>query len=298
MDALIQLLEQHNVPYRLAGQDKHVSKQGWIGMPCPWCGGGGFYFGIRPGSGKANCWKCGGRSASAGLALLCGVTDREAQKALGHRVGPAEPRKAHQGVLQRPKGVGPLLPAHRRYLEGRGFDPDELVRIWKIGGIGPEGKLKWRIFIPIFDSRGREVSWTSRTIGPSGRRYHSAGEQQEAVPHKDLLYGGHLARQSVVIVEGPIDAWAIGPGAVATCGTSVTPAQVAAMLEYPVRIVCFDSTDEAQERAGRLCSKLSMFAGQTENVLLETGDDAADADRDEIEELRSKYLGLVGIGES
>jgi hypothetical protein len=247
---------------------------------------------------RANCWKCGGRNAAAAIALLCRVSEREAAAAIGSGRRVIEPQSEAVGVLRRPTGVAELLPPHRRYLEGRGFDPDVIASTWGVQGLGPQAKLKWRLYIPIFDRNGREVSWTTRSISTSAeRRYRSASEDEEAVPHKSLLYGAHLAGRAIVIVEGPIDAWAIGPGAVATCGLSYSPAQFAAMCEYPVRVVCFDSTPDAQERADKLCSRLSVLAGQTENVMLETGDDAADADADEVEELRRRYLCNDAIGE-
>jgi len=194
------------------------------------------------------------------------------------------------GVLKRPHGVGDFLEAHTSYLKKRGFDIEYLKSIWSIQAIGPALKLPWRLFIPIFDERGREVSWTTRAVGNVESRYISASPEEEEIPHKTLLYGAHLAGSSIVVVEGPTDAWAIGRGCVATCGVGYSPEQFIKMSKYVHRIICFDSSDEAQERAEVLCRELSIFPGETENILLETGKDPAEADPEEIEDLRERYL--------
>ena len=110
------------------------------------------------------------------------------------------------------------------------------------------------------------------------------------MPHKSVLYGADHARHAVVVCEGPIDCWAIGPGAVATLGTAYTQAQALALARYPVRAVCYDAEPDAQRRAARLCQTLAAFDGTTVNVVLETGKDAAAASKAEVAELRKRYL--------
>jgi hypothetical protein len=207
----------------------------------------------------------------------------------GHLFEPdAEDEKL--GTLELPKGIVDLLPVHKKYLQRRGFDPDELARIWGVQGIGMAAKLSWRIFIPIHDDRGRVVSWTTRQLHNDGIRYQSASNEQEEKNLKTLLYGEHLTRDVIVIVEGPMDAWAIGPGAVATLGIAYTQTQLCKLSRFTQRVVCFDATEDAQDRADALCAQLAAFPGSTENVCLETGDDPADADPAEIAELRQQFL--------
>lgn len=194
-----------------------------------------------------------------------------------------------RGKLELPKGVGPLVKAHRRYLtEQRGFDPDKLVKLWGIGGIAMATQLSWRIFIPIH-YRGQVVSWTTRSIGGVGLRYVSARADQEAINHKTLLYGEDYVRHGVIVHEGTTDAWAVGPGAVATCGTGFTRAQVRRISKYPVRAICFDNVPEAQERARELCDLLTPFDGETCNVVLDAKD-AATAPKRDLRRLRKEFL--------
>src|SRR5690606_24557431 len=195
-----------------------------------------------------------------------------------------------RGILKIPDRVSDLLPQHEQYLNRRGFDPDVIRRLWGVKGIGLAQKLQWRLFIPIHDIRGRVVSWTTRSIGNHSLRYISASDDEEEIPHKTILYGAQHAQHVIFINEGPLDAWAIGPGAIATCGTGYSTEQMARMTKYPVRVVCFDSQPDAQRRADQLCRELSMYPGHTENVLLESGEDPASAHPDEIKELREKFL--------
>jgi hypothetical protein len=192
------------------------------------------------------------------------------------------------GKLKLPTGVGEPQPAHRKYLQQRGFNPFQIEKIWRIAGIGLAAELSWRIYIPIY-YKGQTVSWTTRSISDKTTRYISAKPEQESFPHKQLLYGEDYARHGIIIHEGPIDVWATGPGAVATFGLNYSQAQVVRMAQYPIRAICFDSNREAQKVAGKLCDELSVFPGETYNVELDA-EDAASAPPGEIVKLRRRFL--------
>lgn len=188
-----------------------------------------------------------------------------------------------------PRGRGKLLRAHRDYIRSRNLNPKTIVKLWGVEGIGMAPRLSWRIFIPIHFGN-QIVSWTTRSIGKGGRRYWSASEEEEAIPHKTILYGEQYVRHSIVIVEGPLDVWAIGPGTVGTCGTGWSKEQLARASKYPIRAICFDAESEAQKRAERLCRELSVFPGETFNILLETGDDPSSAKKKEVQSIRRRFL--------
>jgi hypothetical protein len=121
--------------------------------------------------------------------------------------------------------------------------------------------------------RGAQVSWTTRAIGDRvEQRYISASAEEESVNIKHCVYGRDLCHHSVVIVEGPADAWAVGPGAGALFGTAFSQAQVNSLIDIPHRIVCFDSSPDAQARAEELAHQLSCFPGVTENAILDAKD--------------------------
>lgn len=283
-----EILSRAGVRYFAEGQHHHC-RPGWIQLDCPFCGRGSqkYHMGYSLRGNFMNCWKCGSHSLQETVAHLLNISFREAKKLteeIDHQKVIIEDKR---GTLELPKGRGPLLEPHTRYLERRGFDPDEIVRLWDVQGIGVALRLKWRLFIPI-KFRGRTVSWTTRAVRDDVElRYISASEEQEEINHKSLLYGEDYARNAIVIVEGPFDVWAIGPGCVGTCGTGYSRAQVNRMAKFPFRAICFDNdeTKTAQRRARQLADLLAVFPGETVIVTLDAKD-AAEATRKEIRQLR------------
>jgi len=283
------LLSELKIPHRTSGHE-HV-RDGWVGIDCPWCsqGLGRYRLGINLSRGYANCWKCGSKRL---VDVLIAVTDLSAGEVLRllSDVGWERVKRTEvKGRLLLPSGLGDLGPIHRRYLRQRGFDPDVIASLWGIRGIGLSDTFSWRIWIPI-TRFGEVVSWTSRSIGERAVRYVTAKPEEESVPAKHVLYGADLARHAIIICEGPLDAWAVGPGGVATLGLAFTRHQVVEMGRFPVRVVCFDSESDAQDRAGELAKMLKMLPGDTFVAELESGKDAASADPEELRDLRKRYL--------
>jgi hypothetical protein len=286
---LLDFLREHRVPYREHGDHHHVS-DGWAGIDCPECSpdSGRFRLGINLSHLYATCWTCGFQPLAPTLAGLTGLHPTKVKELLGGLVHTRDdgPKR---GRLRLPKGVGPLLEIHKRYLRQRGFDPDVLAKVWGVQGIGLHPTLAWRLLIPI-TCRGEVVSWTTRGLTEDGKRYVNARPEEEAVPAKSLLFGGDLARHAVIVVEGPFDAMRIGPGAVATMGLACTREQVLWLSRFPVRAVCFDSEPLAQRQAIQLCNDLSCFPpGQTYHVEI-TSHDPGEATEAEVQELRRRFL--------
>ena len=286
------LIEQllTNAGIQTVDEDHHHGRSGWKNLDCPYCGQGTnkFHMGLNLSGLYVNCWKCGQHRLVDTLIEL-GVPKREAWQAYKTTKPPQDVYKPVQrGSLCLPKSDAIGTP-HRRYLKLRGFDPAEIVRLWQVTGIRFTPGLEWRLLIPIH-YHGEVVSWTTRATTRTKLRYKSASPKQESMNHKHLLYGEDYCRHAVIVHEGPLDVWATGPGAVATCGTSWTQAQVLKIAKYPVRVVCYDTSTAAQKRARELCDLLEVYPGNTFNVLLESGEDSADADPAEIEQLRNEFL--------
>lgn len=267
----LEFLELQNVETTTSG---HHSRTGWVQFDCPFCDDGAdkSHMGYNVEKNYVNCWKCGGHRLVDAVARIAGVDRSEAYKLIDRKPGPAAAgaglNAEPAGTLTMPFKTGQLRPPQRKYLERRGFDPDELVERWGIAGIGPEApKYALRIFIPITYQR-RVVSWTTRAISDSVTlRYKSAKRAWESINHKRILYGLDLVgSHSVAVVEGPLDAWAIGPGTLGTFGTGFTSAQIRLIAEFPLRVLCFDNEAEAQKRAKWLAEQLSVFPGETYNV--------------------------------
>jgi len=265
------LLDELKVAYLESGSSH--CRPGWIQLrDCVFCSSTNYHLGYRLGSRYTNCWRCGFHPAYVTLQRLGASKAILGQFWKGLEHEHVAPREAVRGKLIEPKGRGPLKRIHKEYLCGRGYKPEQVQGMWEIEGIGIAGRLGWRIYIPIY-YQNRRVSWTTRAVGSDvAQRYISAGAEEEAVNHKRILYGLDYCAQSVVICEGPLDVWKVGPGSVGVFGTSYTPAQVRLLSGIPFRFVCFDSSKEAQREARKLAGELAVFPGRTENVILDAKD--------------------------
>lgn len=243
-----------------------------------------------------HCWACGPFSrwdvlrecvpslSNKSLMEILKQVQTKQQSELFQQTSAYKPKRKNLIV---PDGLGPLRAAHKRYLRGRGFDPKQIASLWKVQGIGIAVRLSWRIWIPVL-YQGRPVSWLTRSVSDRhSSRYMSASSSDEILDHKKLLYGVDYCFTRIVVHEGPLDAWATGPGATATMGTAISQEQVHAIARFPLRIICFDNEPDAQKRANKLVDELSVFPGETFNVRLTSGKDAASCHKSEIRELRT-----------
>ncbi len=282
----LDILKEYNITYIEGGTHRHV-RSGYIGLDCPFCGTlGKYHMGYNVQHGFCACWHCGSHSPVKVLRALTGRAFA-ACKHLMQQVSVRHDFKkvVHSGTFKAPVGIGPLKSQHRRYLQNRGLDPQKMVNLWGVQGISIAARYSWSIWIPICQY-GRQVSWTTRSIGKNPpRRYTHADPSQEMVPIKQLLFGEDYCRHSIIVCEGPFDVFRIGPGAVATMGTVYTREQMLKIAKYPERAICFDNEPAAQRMAQRLVSELTMFPGNTYNIVLSSGD-PGEAIQEEIDLLR------------
>lgn len=287
----IELLEQQRIPYE--GESHRHGRQGWVQIDCPFCGPGSgkFHLGFNLAHGYLNCWRCGPHNLFEVVALLLD-SKQEAYRFVSQleKVSPKRDGvqfKRRDVVL--PFNPAALLPVHLKYLRSRGFNPAKIERLWGVQGIGLEARLAWRLFIPVL-RQAKLVTWTTRSVSDTAAlRYVSAAADQEILSIKSLLYGADYARHTIIVCEGPLDAWKVGPGAVALCGVNYSMAQVAEIVRYPRRVICFDNELAAQRRAADLTDLIAPFDGQTWNVTLDAKDPAS-ATLKEIKALRSSFL--------
>lgn len=281
------LLNDLRVP--VAPEHHHHTRHGWVQFDCPFCSPGTqrWRMGYSIERGSINCWFCGRHRLWETLKALGVPYAKIKDTARGLR-GEWVPEEEHEGTYTEPGLLGPLQAAHRDYLRGRGFDPDELERLWELQGTALHPRLPFRIFAPIL-SRGRRVSWTSRSLQDTGQRWLSAKAHEEAIPAGKLIYGIDYCRNVIFIVEGPSDVWRIGPGAGGVLGVATTNAQIARLVRFPVRVVVYDTSADAQRRAANMAALLGNYPGETYNVELDAADPGS-ASPAEIRKLRESFL--------
>lgn len=272
------ICEQHGIPYWTEGYKQ--CGPGWIQLDCPFCiGNVGPHLGYNEEKGYFNCWRCGGHGVVQSLSAILKIT-YSAAKAMASERTTSSPGVSRVRVRVRreckwPVGTGDIKSIHRKYLIRRGFDPDKIEKTWGIRGTGPIGPYKFRVIAPIFHPDGRMISFTGRDVtGRSALRYKACSMEREAENHKDHLYGLWLVKHDwVVVVEGPADAWRLGPGAVATFGIAYRPAQMAKMRTFKRRFILFDHGDpQARKQSKKITAELSIFHGRTWTVDIQDKD--------------------------
>ncbi len=284
------ILQQFNV--QTAPEGHHHRTSYFEQVDCPWCSphSGRWRLGLAKNGRTAKCWTCGSHYILDTLVEITNQPKYVIKELLKGITGVFEQKKLKQrGKLVLPEGLGPLLPIHKKYLANRGFDWKQLEYVWGLQGIGINPVVGWRIFIPVI-YKERTVSWTARALTDDLKtRYWNAKHDQEEISQKEILFGIDLVQHAVIVCEGPFDAMRIGPGAVSTMGIAYTKSQLKQMVDFPIRVICFDTEPDAQKRAIDLCEKLNSFPGKTINVALDSKDPGC-ASKKEIRELRKRFL--------
>lgn len=266
-----EILNRYRIP-RAPDSHHHVTT-GFVQIDCPFCSKGSerWRMGYSLAGRFFTCWKCGSHRLLETLSELTGEPFRVCRRWLDDLPIEQTRKEILEGKLVIPKGVGPLLPIHRKYLKGRKFDPEELQALWGIKGIGQAGRLAWRLWLPLA-SNGEICSWSTRSVSRGKIRYINARPEEERWPAKTMLMGLDYVRHAIVVHEGWFDAYRTGPGAVATMGLVVTKDQVLAISRIPIRVICFDNEDQAQLRAEKLCRQLEVFPGSTYRIRIDSHD--------------------------
>lgn len=252
----------------------HHCSTGWIQTHCPFCSpGSGYHLGYNLQKGNWSCWRCGPHKTWDVLTAMLGGT---AAAALAWRKYRGEPervlhtKKPRRRTVWTPPGMRPLGRRHLRYLRGRWFDPDKLVKEWDLTGTehlsGP--KWNWRITFPIRTQDGRVVAYGGRAI-VDGRKpkYRLPSDAQIAASPQSLLYGiDRVKGDSIVVVEGPSDVWRLGAGSVALLGVGWTEEQAVQIKRFRRRFIMMDPDSAGRRRGEELADWLGMFSGETEII--------------------------------
>lgn len=284
-----EILQELDIKFYRHGESSLVTAN-FVGVECPFCGvgTGKAGLGFATNGRSCTCWKCGPHRVIDALAAL---TNRPLGAIWYSLQGiyscPKEPEEKIVGTYK-PPPTKPLGPLHRAYLKSRGFNPKEIRQLWNIEATENYGDLSWCVFVPIY-FHGEPVSWIVRSIG-SKFRYRAAPITREKIAAKSILYGMDYVRHTAIVVEGVTKVWKLGPGSVATLGTSWTQKQMLRLSKIPRRIIMFDSEESAQYRARQLARELETYDGETIIAELESSDQVDTASDEEIAEIRKEFM--------
>ena len=286
-------LADYNIPSVLSG--KNVGN-GWVGVNCPFCGDTGYHGAFNLTHGGWHCWRCsthhGSRSAIKALIKGSWSDVNHVMKKYFTGYGSVVKKESVRTIPFRYPGGNDIPPQMHDYLRMRGFDPEYIIRHYKVGWGGLDGDYALRMIIPVYFN-GVLVSYQGRDItGSANIRYKDCSKKEAVIYHKNLLYNIDNCKENwCVVVEGVTDVWALGDNVCATFGIGFTQNQVSMLADFFDRVVVwFDPGTEAQGKARNLAARLGVLGVEVKLFSL----DVLDAAPAELPELyRSEVIGLL-----
>jgi 5S rRNA maturation endonuclease (ribonuclease M5) len=256
-------------------------QKGWVNVVCPFCtGNSGYHLGFNIIGNIFHCWRCGRHSLVKTIKNLVNVTWIESKIiSEQYRLRPIEAhRKVNKKLAEKikmPLDCGKINSRHKKYLEGRNFDPDKLVKEWGILGTGAVGSYKHRVIFPIVYCK-KVVSYQGRDITNKQKlRYKACEQKNEVVEHQNILYGYDEAlKNNVVVVEGITDVLRLGYGAVSCFGVDFSWNQALLLLNFKNIFVMFDNDNAGNKASNKLGALLDGFGKNVEIINLSEGDPA------------------------
>ena len=269
-------LSSKGIHYQTEG--KNISA-GWLGTRCPFCQDSSNHLGINLQSFNFSCFRCGSTgSILKFVAAIEGSSWSQVKQIVAEFS--SQEFKTHKRLDQEPTRhfKAPTIPAGlsamaKRYLRvTRNFPYKMLERKYHIGNFSPESLYRFRIYIPVYFN-GQLVTFTTRSYNDKVTpKYLHCPKRTSSLFAKETLYNLDNAKDgTAIVVEGPIDAWRIGDGAVATFGVIYTQKQIKLLRERFKRVFIMYDAD-AQEQAWKLAEALSTFNMEVNVVTLKIGD--------------------------
>lgn len=286
------ICKQLDIPYWTSGKNNVA---GCLTIKCPCCPPDdpdpSRHGNLDPETGSYSCWRCKGSHPAVVIARAGRISVSAAGELIRKNSDGRTSRRFEETVMAESISLpGSQVPQdiHRKYLEGRGFDVEELCFYHGIRFTGMMEKwngVDWgfRIIIPVFDMRNRLVSFQGRALFEKQEpRYLFPPKSKQVRDCKTLLYGSELCAgmDRIVVAEGVMDAWKLGRGAVCTFGTGVSPEQVLEMSKWKKVYLAFDNEPAATEHARDVAKQLSALGTEAYIVNTDFGLNADGSVRD------------------
>jgi hypothetical protein len=272
-------------------------------------------------AGQWHCYSCKSGGKLVELVMVLRELDFRAAREWLRAFGEQEPEDpylrvravvaAGPGALEVPQGVekmgAPLdewNSVPRDYALQRGLTEDQ-VRRWRVG-YALFGRLDGRLFLPIYDARGRLVNYTARSFGGAEKRYLAAGTWEN--PDTSTLLGEHVwpatSRGDVLLFEGALNGFAL-ERAMLVAGLCAELAGMSGLDQEEAgidvrtltklmtfrRVIVATDPDAAGERAAEAVQASLGRRMPVTRLQLPPGKDACDLQRDELAHRLGAALG-------
>lgn len=274
MNGIVSFFNDQGIEYWTEG--KNV-RHGWVNIQCPFCDDASNHLGISLYNLEVKCWRCGKHTLQKLIAEVADYSRTEAnieakllQKSLrdsgGRRtaVTPISKKEASSAMtkaVRLPSESSIHFPKmHTEYLEGRGFiRPRRFIKKYRLQSCYTVGRYKFRIIIPIF-LKGQIVSFTSKDVtDQQDPPYLNASVQESLISPKWVIYNYDTVIQGAdaLLVEGPIDVWKLGDGAISILGVEHHEQQILYLMKKNIDtlFIIFDN-DPAGRKAARSLGRI------------------------------------------
>jgi len=283
---LIEFLQEYDLEYWESGEN--VSP-GWINIQCPFpeCDDDKNHLGIKIKDLRVNCWKCGGHSIINLIRQIAECSFQEAKeilKSLGADdtyqppINVDNTSSAFSEMVSLPRESSTNFPSmHIEYLRNRGFKTRNLIRKYKLQAVHNIGKYKFRIIIPIYMNK-KLVCFTSRDItGQQEPPYRHGGPGEVIISAKKVIYNYDSVKSGgdAFLVEGPIDAWKLGDGAMSILGAKHSEQQVKLIMRKKINrlFIFFDSDKTGKKDSKKLGKIMAPLVRKVEILTLKDKND-------------------------
>jgi len=304
---IITFFEDQGIEYWTEG--KNV-RRGWVNIQCPFCDDSSNHLGISLYNLEVKCWRCGEHTLQKLIAEIAEYSRSEAhieakllQKSLrdsdGRRTGvsPIKKKEASSAMTKAvrlpPESSNHFPKIHIEYLEGRGFiRPRGFIKKYKLLSCYTTGRYKFRIIIPIFLNR-QIVSFTSKDVTDQQEPpYLNASLQESLISPKWIIYNYDTIIQGAdaILVEGPIDVWKLGDGAISILGVEHHEQQILYLMKKEINtlFILFDNDPPGRKAARSLGRIMAPVVRDVELIFLKDINDPGALTLSEAELLKRK----------
>ncbi len=291
---LIEWFEDNDLEYWSSGKNVSV---GWVNIQCVFCDDLSNHLGIRLSDYRVHCWKCGGNTMANVIMAVTSCNYGEARRvlkslAVGVDLPKIEKTLSVISKVRLPQEFTKKLPRlHRQYLRSRGFLPKKILRKYKLMACHTIGKYKFRLVIPIIMNR-KVVSFTTRAVVDDMTPKYLHAKQSESIidpAHAIYNYDNLEKNHDAFLVEGPLDVWKLGNGAVSIFGVEHTIEQLKHLSRKRIRnlYVLFDADAAGTKSAKKLAPIMAPICRSVEILTLENRSDPGELSTQEVTEIKT-----------
>lgn len=306
-DNIFEFLNDHGIEHWTSG--KNVQK-GNIAIQCPFCDDSSNHCNISLYNLEVKCWRCGKHKLQHLISMVADYSRREAhieakllEKGLRGSVGrwtgatPINKKEASSAMAKAvhlPTESSYHFPRmHTEYLERRGFNrPGQIIKKYKLQSVYTVGRYKFRIIIPIFLNRNL-VSFTSKDVTDEQEPpYLNASIEESMISAKKTVYNYDTIIQGAdaILVEGPIDVWKLGDGAISILGVEHHEQQILQIMKKDIEnlFILFDNDPPGRKAARTLGRIMAPVVKNVELIFLKDVNDPGELTLSEAELLKRR----------